>query len=279
MRILSLGLLAAAAAVVSVALPATAAVMPTMLQAAPGPSYPIGKGVSFGGVGTKALPAGQNGYANIDNIEASYANGFSAADGAAITTSLLADDITADAAGTVTQFAFTVINTATTPVTAQPLARFYENDGAGGLPGLLLGAYDFGEITFAPNTITIIPTGLLGDASFDTDGTFFAGLAFDNAGGLPGGATRATAADLDNLGQGLFDPPTTGASGNVLVRIDPPQGSYLADDPAGTSVFNFGDTGPVASTGWQIGISPVPEPASLSLLGLGGVALLRRRRA
>ena len=267
-----LAALATVVSSVSFSLPAGAAVMPTRLTATPGASSPLGK--TAGGITPKALPAGQNGYANIDTFLTAYANGGAVADGPSLTTNLVADDITANnGGGAVTQFAFTVVNLGTAAVSAQPIVRFYDNDGAGGGPGALLSAYNFGTLSFGPGTIVALPTGPLGAASFLTDGTFFAGLAFDDDAGTSG----AAAADLNNLGQGIFGPPTTGASADVLVNLAPPQTSFLVDDPA-YGAFNFGAGAAPANTGWQITVTPVPEPAGLTLLALGGAALLRRRR-
>jgi hypothetical protein len=70
-----------------------------------------------------------------------------------------------------------------------------------------------------------------------------------------------------NLGQVLFNPPTVGTSLDEF---------YLDDTPIGGTnqgFFNFGGN-PVANFYWEIGI---PEPASLSLLLVGALAMIRRR--
>lgn len=194
-------------------------------------------------------------------------------------TQLTADDITpiAGAAGeSVDSFTFSVANFNSTDVSARALVRFYGGDGASGGPGTLLGGFNFNPITFTAGSVGLF-TFAPGTALFTLpSGTFWAAIAFDNN----SGATGATAAQLNNLGQGLFDPPTIGSSQDVFFQGDTVS-NYTTSNPTGSFLF-FGGS-PVANFGWAFRtLAVAPEPASLALFGIGatlagGLALRRRR--
>jgi hypothetical protein len=199
-----------------------------------------------------------------------------------ITSTLQADDITpiAGAAGqSVNAVEFSVANFNTTAVTATAMVRFFAADGSGGGPGTLIGQFDFSPTSFGggvqllnfdPGTaIFTIPAG----------GTFWAGIAFSDSDGN-GGSTGATAAELNELGQGIFAPPTIGSSQDEFFQSTS-NGTFTTNNPAGSLEFFGGN--PTADFGWAFQALAVPEPSSVALFGIGGaiagVVSLRRRRA
>jgi uncharacterized repeat protein (TIGR03803 family) len=112
-------------------------------------------------------------------------------------------------------------------------------DNVGGYAGLWL------DLAYDADSLTLVAAATAGDADLDADVDFddFATLAFHF-----GGAGIWTDGDFDGDGDVDFDDFTALA-------------------------FNFGTTGAAAPSG-----SAVPEPATLLLASLGGLALLRRRR-
>jgi hypothetical protein len=177
-------------------------------------------------------------------------------------TTMLADDITTapGSAGLgVNQLVFSVLNINTSATLARPLVRFYADDGAGGGPGTLLGAINLSPISFNPGVVSLIPyTSSSTLFNVPADGKFWAGLTFDDN----NGTTGATLAALNNLGEGIYNPPTVGSSADVFFATTS-AGSFAGSNPAG-GLFNFGGT-PVANFGWQF-VSSVPEPSSLDLV-------------
>lgn len=59
---------------------------------------------------------------------------------------------------------------------------------------------------------------------------------------------------------------------------DPGAQGFTLPLPAGTYTFLIQQTGAATSYEFDFGVTAVPEPGSLCLIGLGGVAMLRRRR-
>lgn len=77
----------------------------------------------------------------------------------------------------------------------------------------------------------------------------------------------ANVVGMTSVGPRLANPPTIGSSANNFWQNNPPWTNYW-----------FGSTGPVSNFMARINAEAVPEPATLAVLGIGALALLRRRK-
>jgi hypothetical protein len=191
------------------------------------------------------------------------------------TTRMVLDDITVapGAVGaTVNSFTFSVANFNSSAVSARPVVEFFANDGSGGGPGTPLTGFVFNPLSFTAGTVQLFTFTSSGLFVVPADGTFFAGIYFDdNSGG-----TGASAAQLNQLGQGIFAPPTVGTSTDSFFQTTGP--GAAASNPAG-AFESFGGN-PTADFGWSFsGDLATPEPGTGLLLLLGGVPLVLRLRA
>ena len=204
-------------------------------------------------------------YSNITNFLGSAFTQGAAASGI---TRLVMDDVTfttSAGVGDVTAVRFSVANLNGVAHSVRARLRFWNADGAD-LGGGLLGpgtyyngiGFTFNPFTFAPG-VTVI-TGGLGAGSFavpaGTTTTLWAGITFDNV----GTTTGATETQLNNFGQGLFNPVNLGSSQDALFETTA-AGSFLStNSPAGAKV-DFGGA-PVANTGWELVVGVVPVELS-----------------
>jgi PEP-CTERM motif len=232
--------------------------------------------VSFG-VLSKGVHAQTDIYNSTTNFTGqTFLNGGASLQGANAITKVVADKIImAPSSGglTVSSFTFSVANTDVVAISARPRVRFWQTDGVGGSPGTLITGVSFNPITFTANN-----TGLF-VASFSffipANGEIWAGITFDNFSGTSG----ATIAQLNNLGQGLFDAPTVGSSDDSH-WISAGAGSNNTNNPAGTLTSSPFGGSPVANYGWKFAIaaSPAPEPGTMVLFAIGSVSVLVKRR-
>ena len=214
-------------------------------------------------------------YRNLDNYSGqSYANGGAATQSGNTITRLVADDLTplsGFAGQTISNIYFSVANLNTVAVSARPRLRMWQTDGSGGGPGTLITGFTFNPISFGASSLS----GFYFNPGALTvpNGTFWMGLTFDDN----TGTTGATAAQLNNLGMGLFSPPTIGTSADTFFQTTA-AGSFLVNNPAG-AMSNFGGN-PPANFYFGMSVS-VPEPSTCAFLGLGCAALMifRRRRS
>jgi hypothetical protein len=191
------------------------------------------------------------------------------------TTAMVLDDITvaAGAAGaTVNSFTFSVANFNGSAVSARPIVEFFDNDGSGGGPGTIITGFVFNPISFTSGTVGTFTFTSPNLFVVPGNGTFFAGIYFDDN----NGATGASAAQLNALGQGIFAPPTVGSSTDSFFQTT--GAGAVANNPAG-AFESFGGN-PTADFGWSFsGNLATPEPGTGLLLLLGGVPLVLRLRA
>lgn len=202
-------------------------------------------------------------YENVTNfLGQGFANGGAALQGANTITALVADDVTpngAHAGMDITQFYFSVANFSAVPVTARARVRFWFADGAGGGPGTYYNVpaavgFSFNPIAFNPG-ISVFFTNLAAGQFTMPAGKIWAGMTFDDN----NGTTGATAAQMNLLGQGLFNPPNVGSSADQAFQTAVAGSFFTIANPAG-ALFNFGAGGPVASFGWAF-LVDVPVPA------------------
>ena len=176
-------------------------------------------------------------------------------------TRLAADDL--NLVGTppysVNGFRFMVTNLNAVDVSARPLVRFYLPNGPGGGPGTLIEARTYNPIVFTAGVVGTIKTS---SQFVLRSSQIWAGIAFDNN----GGTTGATAAQLDNLAQGIFSPADLGTSADQYF-VTTAAGSFASDNPVGT-LANFGGA-PPADFGWEI---LTAQDVDLSITKSDGVA-------
>jgi hypothetical protein len=221
-------------------------------------------------------------YSNVTNFSGSaFADGGATVTAGTDTTKLIADDITVASGfggAVVDSFSFAVANLNAAAVTARPLVRFYDDDGAGNGPGTLLGSFDFNPISFGADAVAIFTFTASNLFTVPSGGTFWAAITFDDN----AGTTGATQAQMNELGMGIFGPPTVGSSQDSFFETTS-AGDFASNDPAG-GFFNFGGN-PVGDFGWSFdsAATTTPEPGTgmLSLLAaipLAAYFRVRRRQ-
>lgn len=213
-------------------------------------------------------------YSNVTNFQgAGVRNTGTALVSGINTTKLVADDLnfsSSEIGKKVMAFRWSTANFNTAAVSARMRIRFYTDSGSNS-PGTYITGLTFNPIALGVGVTTW--TYSVGTPIFTlTTNKIWAAITFDASG------TTTTAAQLDNLGQGLFNPPDVGTSADLAFRTSA-AGSFVVNNPAGAG-FSLGDpldpTIAPANFGWEI---VVPTPGSVALLGLGGLVAARRRRA
>lgn len=214
-------------------------------------------------------------YSNITTFSGTgFSNGGSTNISGNTITRLVADDIVfgnAFAAGLqIDSITFSVANFNSVAVTARPIISLYADIPAVA-PGVLLANFTLNATSFNPVSVILLTLPVTPSNALVTPGPgvrIWAGLSFDDN----NGATGATLAQMDNLGQGLFNPPTVGSSQDLFF-LSTGAGVGNTSNPAGGLLF-FGGS-PVANFGWEFSaVVAVPEPMTWALIGLGTMGSL-----
>jgi hypothetical protein len=177
-------------------------------------------------------------------------------------TKLVLDDLTLiQNTPSITGIRFTVANFNGVAVSARPLIRIFQADGAGGAPGTILATLNFNPISFGAGSVATFTFNPGTTIFTPTNNKIWVGMVFDNN----SGTTGATVAQLNNLGQGVFNPPTRGSSADLFFQSTT-NGPFTTSNPAGSNL-NFGGS-PVANFGLELlTASVVPTAAGVNVSG------------
>jgi hypothetical protein len=224
-------------------------------------------------------------YSDVTNFTGyGYNQGGAANIGTDGTTKMVADLLSLQggyAGGKVDLFEWSTANFNAGAVSARALVRFYADNGSGGGPGTYLAGYNFNPISFpGGNEISLWYYSASGLFTIPSDDNVWAAISYDNN----GGTTGATLAQLNDLGQGIFAPPTVGTSPGVFFQTNS-AGGFVQNNPAGGFLYFGGN--PVADFGWVLdsaALPSVPEPGSIALLsafalmGVGAFGKMRLKK-
>lgn len=187
----------------------------------------------------------------------------------------IADDLTTTltAAQPLTQFRFSIANFNSATTAINSYVRFYDDDGAGGNPGTVLGGFNFNPVNVGATSVGVLTFTIPAAQQFNIPaGKVWAVQYF----------STASAATATNVGAGLYSPVDVGSStvdewDSDFLAVDGT--SFTGNNPLGTVYSGGYSNGTIpANYGWELISPPIPEPTSLAAVaGLG--VLLRRRRA
>ncbi len=187
-------------------------------------------------------------YSNVTTfLGSALQNGGSATASGNTITRLVADSL--GLVGTppfsVVGFTFSVANLNTVAVSARPRIRFYKNDNLAGGPGTYITGYSYSAISFnAGSAITLNTTSTV----TIPDNNVWAAITFDNN----TGATGATIAQMDLLGQGLYGPVDRGSSTDGFY-LTTAAGSFTTSNPTAAFTYFGGTT--AANFGWELRVA------------------------
>jgi hypothetical protein len=176
------------------------------------------------------------------------------------------------------------------PAQAVPIIdTFGPGNSFSGSSGWAVGPIDGrGNLTIGVGFTLDVPA-TIDDVAVAAWATGFTLTIMGDAGGLPDDILLATVSDSFSVDGYLeFTPSITlGAGSYFLVMMSPlgVTGSWQTNDQGITVPFvhkgsySWISTGPTTTPALRIGATPVPEPATLALMGAGllGIAVLRRR--
>ena len=186
------------------------------------------------------------------------------------------------------------------PSMAPPISGMYYAGGETFSVGLTLADTGAGEIVVRGLQFDFSQSdaALTFDAAFNFDGLPFGGLAYTKQAAMDYPSAAFPQPEPPQGNMGLLIIPAGGSvyAGQVGVTLPAAPGTYMLDaltvDPTGAGLpTNWGAwvrhdfdvptqiwAGDGGVTGGMMSFTVIPEPATLALLAIGGVAVLRRRR-
>lgn len=210
-------------------------------------------------------------YPLYDNVTAFTGFGVNSGGAAAIagilTTRYIADDIIMNPVNygaSITGMTWCVANFNAEATTARMRVRWHQDSVAG--PGTYINGFSFAALALPVGISCWTYDQVASIMTVPATTRFWAGITFDNS-----GAAATTAAQLNNLGMGIFDPPTEGSSANLDFLTTAASIGNVSSPPG---LIRNAPYTVNANHGWQLR----PEPGTISLIAIGALSLLRRRR-